>query len=88
MLFRVAGKVIGGKPFTARLESANIIGALSTARTALNETGVADDQIAELRARPVEGGSAIRFGKPKDPNAPKRERKAKANGSTAGAAKK
>jgi hypothetical protein len=80
MLFRVSGRLANNTPFTTRVEAPSIIGAVSTARSALNESGTPDEAISELRVRPAKGGKSIRFG---NPNAPKRTRKAPV---TAGAA--
>lgn len=87
MLFRIAGRV-GPKDtdrFTSRLEAVNIVGAISTARSSLNEAGVPDESITEIRARVVEGGSAIRFSKPVDPSKPKKARAAKKGTATVAA---
>ncbi len=80
MLFRVSGKLTDGVPFSARIEAANALSALGTARKALNDSGKTDDDVAEARARAVKGGKSINFGKVKDPNAPKAERKPRAAG--------
>jgi len=63
MLHRVFGKLVDGTPFSARIEAPNTITAFVTARKALNDGGKTDEEIQDIRARPIVGKSAVTFGK-------------------------
>lgn len=65
MLHRVSGKLVDGSPFAARIEAPNSVGAFVTGRKALNDAGKPDEDIAEIRVRPIVGKSAVTFGKVK-----------------------
>jgi len=73
MLYRVSGFLTNGTPFSARIEGSGPVDAFVTGRKALNNGSVPDEDISEIRVRPIKGKSAVTFGKIKTP-----EEKAKA----------
>ncbi len=72
MLFRVKGKCLkDGKviSFKTDIDAGNVIEAVAGARKTLNEGGVPDTAINDIRGLKSDGKNAIRFGRPVDPKA-------------------
>lgn len=85
MLYRIAGNISGGKTFTIRMSGANVVDAIVQGRKALNEAGVGDDSILQIRVKAIDGKSAVRFGAERERKASKAG--AKPSASVSGAKK-
>lgn len=78
MLIRVSGSLNDGRPFTMRVDAPDLFEAVARSAETLGNAGVVPSQI---RAKALEGKSAVTIGKP-------REKKAKKSAAPATPAKK
>lgn len=68
MLIRVSGKLNDGRPFSTRVDAADVFEATTRAASSLKSAGVVATQIA---ARPLAGQSSVTIGKVREKSAKK-----------------
>lgn len=66
MLIRVSGSLNDGRPFSMRVDAPDLFEAVARSSETLHNAGVVPSQI---RAKALEGKSAVTIGKPRTPKA-------------------